>query len=70
MRSVEGIQAPDGEEPAGERFEGRARDKVMSPGDQKDLREKYDMAEEAIGRDMPDRLERLAESIEKKTLTP
>jgi hemerythrin-like domain-containing protein len=43
--------------------------KVLSPEDQKDLREKFEMVEEAIGRDVHDRLDRLAEEIERKTST-
>ena len=44
--------------------------KVLNPEDQKDLREKFEMVEEAIGRDVHHRLEHTAEEIERKTLTP
>ena len=44
--------------------------KVLNPEDQKDLRAKFEMVEEAIGREVHHRLEHIAEEIERKTLTP
>ena len=43
--------------------------KVLSPRDQQDLREQFERVEEAIGRDVHHRFERMAEEIEGKTLT-
>jgi hemerythrin-like domain-containing protein len=37
--------------------------KVLSPDDQKDLREKFEAVEDAIGRDVHDRLEQMAEGL-------
>ncbi len=42
--------------------------KVLSPEDQRDLYQKFEMVEEAIGRDVHHRLEQLAEEMERKTL--
>jgi hemerythrin-like domain-containing protein len=43
--------------------------KVLSPADQTDLREKFEAVEEALGRDVHHRLEQIAEALERKTLT-
>ena len=43
--------------------------KVLSAEDQRDLREKFERVEEAIGRDVHHRLEQIADEIERSTLS-
>ena len=42
--------------------------KVLSPEDQRELHQKFEMVEEAIGRDVHHRLEQFAEEMERTTL--